>query len=98
MKPFGFPIHAGVDGYSRKILWLEVVQSNNLPSIPAQLYLNVVKELKECPVIVRTDCGTENGMLAAMQCYFCNDGTDSFAGENAHQYGTSTRNQRIENF
>lgn len=98
MKPFGFPIHAGVDGYSRKILWLEVVRSNNLPNIPAQLYLNSVKELKGCPIIVRTDCGTENGMLAAMQCYFRSDGTDSFAGERAHQYGTSTRNQRIENF
>ena len=98
MKPFGFPIHAGVDGYSRKILWLEVVRSNNLPNTPAQLYLNSVKKLKGWLIIVRTDCGTENGMLAAIQCYFRSDGTDSFAGERAHQYGTSTRNQRIENF
>ena len=37
-------------------------------------------------------------MLSAMQCYFRNDGTDSFAGQNANQYSTSTRNQRIENF
>ena len=44
-----------------------------LPNIPAQLYLNSVKELKGCPIIVRTDCGTENGMLAAMQCYFRSD-------------------------
>ncbi len=54
--------------------------------------------MKGCPVIVRTDCGTENGMLAAMQSYFRNDGTDSFAGERAHHYGTSTKNQRIGNF
>ena len=66
LKPFGFPVHAGVNGYSRKILRLEVVQSNNLPNIPAQLYLSSVKQLKGCPVIVRTDCGTENGMLGAM--------------------------------
>lgn len=98
MKPFGFPIHGAVDGYSRKVLWLEVVRSNNSPHIPARLFLDVVKEVKGCPLLLRTDCGTENGMMAAMQCYFRADGNDQFAGEKAHQYGTSTRNQRIENW
>ena len=37
-------------------------------------------------------------MMAAIQCYFREDGLDELAGENAHQYGTSTRNQRIENW
>lgn len=41
--------------------------------------------------------GTENGSIAAMQCYFCDDDA-SFPGQHAHLYGTSTRNQRIENF
>ena len=30
LKPFGFPIHASIDGWSRKILWLYVTRSNNL--------------------------------------------------------------------
>ena len=30
LKPFGFPIHAAVDGYSRKVIWLETERSNNL--------------------------------------------------------------------
>ena len=98
MKPFGFPIHGAVDGYSRKVLWLEVVRSNNSPHTPARLFFDTVKEVKGCPLLLRTDCGTENGMMAAMQCYFRSDGTDALAGEKSHKYGTSTKNQRIENW
>ena len=98
LKLFGFPIHAAIDGYSQKLLWLEVVQSNNSPTVPGKLYLDTVKEVKGCPVLLRTECGTENGVMAVMQCYFRADGSDQLSGENAHQYGTSTRNQRIENF
>ena len=29
LKPYGFCIHGAVDGYSRRILWLEVGPSNN---------------------------------------------------------------------
>ena len=31
IKPFGFPIHAAIDGYSRKIIRLKVLRSNNCP-------------------------------------------------------------------
>ena len=69
MKAFGFPIHGAIDGYSRKILWLKVTRSNNLPSVPAQYYLDRIKENDRCPVLLRTDCGTENGIMAAGQCF-----------------------------
>ena len=42
-------------------------------------------------MITRTDYGTENCNIAALQSYFRSD-------EDAHKYGTSTRNQRIENW
>ena len=29
LKPYGFPIHGAIDGYSRKLLWLKVIKSNN---------------------------------------------------------------------
>ena len=29
LKPYGFPIHACIDGFSRKVLWLRVTQTNN---------------------------------------------------------------------
>ena len=58
------------DGWSRKILWLTVCKSNNFPEIPASFYLSCVKEQGGCPEIVGTDNGTENGIIAIMQCYF----------------------------
>jgi hypothetical protein len=36
--------------------------------------------------------------MAAIQCYFRAEALDQFAGESAHKYGTSTSNQRIENW
>lgn len=96
LKPFGFPIHGAIDGYSRKILWLEVSRSNNKPEVPATYFLSCVKEQRGCPCLVRTDCGTENGTMAAMQCYFRQDDNDELAGMNAHKYGSSPSNQRIE--
>ena len=29
LKPFGFPIHGCVDGYSRKLIWLKLGHFNN---------------------------------------------------------------------
>jgi hypothetical protein len=52
-------------------------------------YLDYVSVVGGCPVKVRTDCGTENGVMAAMQCTFLGD-------INAHKYGSSPANQRIE--
>ena len=89
LKPYGFPIHGCIDGFSRKILWLKVTRSNNNPSVIAKFYLDAVEELTACPTKVGTDCGTENGLVASIQFYFQNN-------ENAHIYGTSQHNQRIE--
>ena len=32
LKPYGFPIHGGIDGFSRKIIWLKVCRTNNDPN------------------------------------------------------------------
>ncbi|XP_046841827.1 uncharacterized protein LOC124435940 [Xenia sp. Carnegie-2017] len=52
LKPFGFPIHGAVDGFSRKVLWLEVVKSNNAPESVAQLYLDAVRRYRGCPHLI----------------------------------------------
>ena len=70
LKPYGFPIHGCIDGYSRKVLWLKVCRSNNDPAITAQHYLDAVKKYDGCPTLLRTDNGTENTIMAAMQAYF----------------------------
>ena len=89
LKPWGFPIHGCIDGFSRRIMWLEVARSNNLPEYPAMYYVEAVKDIGGCPVEVVTDLGTENGLLASIQSYFRQN-------PDAHRYVSSPRNQRIE--
>ena len=85
-----------IDGFTRKILWLEVVNSNKDPFVTASACLNFISELEAIPRRIRTDCDTENCVLAAIQCYFRREHTDEFAGDKAQIYGSSHSNQRIE--
>ena len=78
LKPFGVPIHGAIDGFSRKVIWLRVTKTNNNPSVVA-------------PSILRTDCGIENGVMAAIQCYL-------HQNAEAHKFSTSVSNQRIESW
>ena len=43
LKPYGFCIHGGIDGFSRKLLWLHVDQTNNDPWYIAKYYMDYVK-------------------------------------------------------
>ena len=61
LKPNGFPIHECIDGFSRRVLWLSVTKTNNDPRIIGKFF---VRENEGCPRLVRTDRGTENGLLA----------------------------------
>ena len=38
LKPFGFPIHGAVDGYSRMVMWLKVDRTNNDLEITAKFF------------------------------------------------------------
>eukprot|EP00794_Sanderia_malayensis_P016404 gene16404-18041_t len=78
-----------VDEESRKIPGLFVDRSNNDPGIIGRAYLDAVKRFGGCPVKVRSDLGTENGIVASAQAFFRND-------LSSHTYGTSPHNQRIE--
>ena len=58
----------------------------------AGFYLEAVEELGGCPVILRTDTGTENTVIAVVQSYLrC-----EHAGAKAHVYGSSHSNLLIE--
>ena len=59
LKPFGFSVHGAIDGYSRKVLWVKVLRSNNSPSVIGGIYLDYVKEMEGCPIKLVTDLGTE---------------------------------------
>ena len=91
LKPFGFCIHGGIDGYSRRLMCLEVGPSNNNPGIIVHYYIECVEQMGGTARIIRADCGTENVRVAGLQRFFNND-NDSFL------YGKSCSNQRIEAF
>ena len=96
LKPYGFPIHGCVDGFSRRVLWLKVSRTNNDPAVVAGFYLHTVENEGGCPVILRTENGTENTLIAGVQSFFHHDGQDEYAGTKAHVYGSSHSNQCIE--
>ncbi|XP_055025013.2 uncharacterized protein [Misgurnus anguillicaudatus] len=98
LKPFGLAISGCIDGFSRKVLWLVCGPTNNNPSVIAANYLSCVRSLGLVPMRLRTDCGTENGIMAAIQCTLRHQHTDHFSGASSHMYGTSTSNQRIESW
>ena len=45
-KPYGISIHGCIDGYSRRIIWLEVAATNTMPELIAKYYLDAVKQMK----------------------------------------------------
>jgi hypothetical protein len=92
LKPFGFAISGCIDGFSRKIIWLECAHTNNDPKVIASYFTKgIMKEDMKTANHLRTDKGTENSILAAIQCELLGD-------TKHHSYGTSPSNQRIEQF
>ena len=98
LKQFGFAIHGCIDGYSRKLLWLEVGPTNNKPEVTALFFVRTVLQLEKAPCIVRCDRGTENVHIERIQKFIRKDHIDDFANENSFIYGKSPANQRIESF
>ena len=43
LKPYGFSIHGSVDGFSRRVLWLQVQRSNKKLKIIARYFYDYVK-------------------------------------------------------
>lgn len=68
---------------------MQALHTNNDPKIIGGIFLQCVTDNKHAPRLLRTDCGTENGVAASLQAFFHN----SMA---SHIYGKSTSNQRIE--
>ena len=96
LKAYGFPIHAAIDGYSRKILWLIVSYTNNDPNVVSLYFINCMEELKLLLKIIRSDRGSENTVIGGIQMYLRQNHRDNFSGEKSSRYGSSINNQRIE--
>lgn len=98
LKPFGFCIHGAIDGFSRRIMWLEVGPSNNDPRITVQYFIDCIRQVNGFPCLVRGDCGTENVNIAAVQRYLTKGSSSSNQQTTCRGflYGKSVANQRIE--
>ena len=49
LKPFGFSLHGCIDGFSRRLIWLEVSSSNKKQEIIGKFYLDAVRQLQSIP-------------------------------------------------
>ena len=87
---FGIFIHGAVDGFSRRILWLEANSTNKNPGMIASHYLNTVQQLEGVPVRMRCDKGTENSVIGVLQQYFRWQDDDEFAGSKRQKQWKST--------
>ena len=94
LKPFGFCIHGCIDGYSRKLIWLEVGSSNKMPEVIAKYYLEAVKEFG-VPLKMKADNGTEHSLIEPIHTFlrFADGRENAF---NSFSVTTSPQNQRIE--
>ena len=96
LKPYGVCIHGCIDGYSRRIMWLEVAATNKNPRLIVKYFIDCIRQVGGLPRVVRADCGTENVRVAAAQRFLRRDCADGLAGHKSFMYGKSTSNQRIE--
>ena len=96
LKPYGFAIHGAIDGFSRRILWLEVGTSNNDPNIVLNHYVDTCIQLGAIPCVVRSDHGTENVLVEELHKALRANFNDEYAADNSFLKGKSSANQRIE--
>ena len=94
LKPFGLCISGCIDGYFRKIMWLNVYNTNNDPKLVGGYFIETVMECGGFPRKVRADRGTENGHICAFQKFFHRNDL----GERVYIEGSSINNQRIESW
>ena len=77
-------------------MWLKIVSSNNDHQVVGRLFYDCINNLQFRPTLIRTDKETENGIMASAQCFLPRNHTVTKCDVNAHRYGSSHSNQRIE--
>ena len=94
LKPFGFYVHGCIDGFSRKIIWFHVANTNEDPAVIAYYFLKEAEVINGTATKIRADLGSENSYVYGIQTFFRRNDNDEFFGNRSFQYGKSTSNQR----
>ncbi|XP_041446596.1 uncharacterized protein LOC121403094 [Xenopus laevis] len=98
LKFYGIWIHLCIDGFSRRVIWLNAGTTNRKPDIIGRYFLNAVDSANGCPRLVRSDRGIENVLVAIFQTSFRYYHNDSCSGSKSFRFGKSVHNQRAECF
>lgn len=99
LKPYGICINGCIDGFSRHLIWLKAGPTSSDPKVIAGYFLEAVLDLNATPVSIRSDLGTENGLVAEMQSFLRRRNNNQDPNNiNPFIYGTSQHNQRIESW
>ena len=91
-------MHGCADGFSRRLLWLEVGSTNKNSEVIAKFYLDTVKQLGGIPRKIRSDDGTEKSVIEVLHTFLRSSHADKNAGPKCFNIGRSTANQRIESY
>ena len=98
LKRYGFAVYGGMDGFSRKIVWLYIATTNNNPEVIAYYYLKSIEKFGFTATLIRADNGTEACIMEDCHKFLRYKHSDDFAGINSFLRGKSTHNQRIESY
>lgn len=97
LKPYGFCLQGCIDGFSRRIIWMEVASSNKKPELVARYYCDAVKLIGGIPKKLKADDGTEHSIIEPIHITL----RDLVGDENAvdsFSIVPSPHNQRIESY
>ena len=95
IKPFGLCINGCIDGFSRRIMWMNVYYTSSDPKVVCGYFIETVQKFG-CPRLVRADMGTENTCIRDIQNFLAINAT--VTSQSGFLTGPSTANQRIECF
>ena len=96
LSPYGIQIYAGIDAYSRFIIWIYVGISARTAISVGQQYLTAIEHQKQQPQFVRSDRGGETTLMAAAHHQLRTSYEPNISFDKCYLYGTSVLNQRIE--
>ena len=80
LKAFGFAIYACIDGYSRKFIWLSLLQSNKDPKLVCHLLTDYLRSLGGIPRKTVGDRGTEMYILLQANVFYTETTTIRYLG------------------
>jgi len=94
IKRFELCVHDCIDGFLRRIMWLEAGPTNNNPNVIGEYFADCVTQLNGIPCLIRADRGTENVNIELFQRLLREEHPDGRARlQSTFIYGISASNQ-----